>query len=108
MPSTSPELTSITSGDPHSVSFRVSPPARPNGLIIAYTFYISFDNESSVIAVDRSGAGGLTIGGISPYQLVAVQVSANSSIGEGPRSDLDEIRTQQSGMCTKDKNQTWQ
>jgi len=104
VPGSPPDLTNITSRDPYSVSFRVSPPVRPNGLVTAYTFYVSFGNASCIVAVDQSGLGGLTVGGIFPYQLVAVRVSANNSAGEGPRSSMDEIRTQQSG--TQKKTQT--
>ena len=97
-PSAAPETMRITSEDSNSISFTLTPPIIPNGVIIAYTLYITFDNGTSTVVVDRSGTGILTLDGLSPYQLVMVQVSANTSIGEGPRSALEEIRTQQDGM----------
>ncbi len=97
MPSTPPEIVTLESNDPYGVLIRMAPPVRPNGRITAYTFYIAFDNETVTTQVDLSGFGILTLGGLYPYQLVMVRVSANTSVGEGPRSAWDEVRTQPSG-----------
>ena len=45
--------------------------------------------------VDRTLTGTYTLPGLLPYQLVSVAVSANTSAGEGPRSEVDTIRTAQ-------------
>ena len=37
------------------------------------------------------------ITGLSPYQLVKVQISASTAIGEGPRSEHAEGRSEESG-----------
>lgn len=67
----------------------------PNGVINAYTFYISFDNGSSIVLVDRTLTGTFILEGLLPYQLISVEVSANTSAGEGPKSNVDIIRTAQ-------------
>ena len=67
----------------------------PNGVITAYTFYVTFDNGTSIVVVDRDLTGTFTLDGLLPYQLLSVEVSANTSAGEGPKSDVDTIRTAQ-------------
>lgn len=49
------------------------------------------------MVVDTLLRGMFTIRGFVPYELVSVEVSANTSAGEGPKSDIDETRTAQAG-----------
>ena len=69
-----------------------------NGIITAYTFYITFENGSSVVIVDDAASGTFHLEGLLPYQLVTVEVSASTNAGEGPKSAVDEIRTAQAGQ----------
>ena len=96
-PDTPPEVITLVTNSPYSVSIRMAPPVRPNGRITAYTFYVSFDNETSTTKVDQTGTGILIINDVYPYQLVMFRVTASTSAGEGPRSVWYEIRTQQAG-----------
>ena len=97
-PSNPPQSVTINNDDTTSLVFVVEPPVVPNGVITAYTYYITFENGSSTVLVDRSLTGTFTLEGLLPYQLVTVEVSANTSAGEGPKSPVDEIRTSQAGM----------
>ena len=87
----------INNEDAYSLTFNLEPPLNPNGVITAYTYYLTFDNGSSMVIVDDSATGMFTIGGLFPYQRVIVEISANTSAGEGPKSDVDELRTAQAG-----------
>lgn len=80
-----------------SLTFNFDPPVTPNGIIIAYTFYITYENGSSVVIVDNEATGSFSLKGLLPYQLVTVEVSASTSAGEGLKSAVDEIRTAQAG-----------
>ena len=51
--------------------------------------------------VDRATTGTFQLEGLLPYQLVMVEVSANTSAGEGPKSAVDQIRTAQAGVDSK-------
>ena len=99
-PSTIPESVTLINDEIDSLTITFQPPVIPNGVIIAYTFYVRFKNGSLLILVDRSLTGTFTIEGLQPYQLVEVQVSANTSVGEGPLSVPDTTRTAQSGMSS--------
>ena len=94
-PSDPPENINLINDDPNSLTFNLQPPVAPNGAITAYTFYVTFDNGTSITVVDRDLTGTFTLDNLFPYQLLSVAVSANTSAGEGPKSDVDTIRTAQ-------------
>ena len=94
---------------PHDVTFTIisssfitvkwSLPLIPNGLITNYsvhikTYYLDGATDDSITTVFKTE---YTITGLSPYQLIEVQVSAWTAIGEGPRSDLRMVRTDEEG-----------
>ena len=87
----------INNNNTTSLTFTVQPPTVPNGVILTYNYYITFENGTSVVLVDRDLTGMFTLEGLKPYELVTVEVSANTSAGEGPKSAVDEIRTSQDG-----------
>ena len=89
----------IDNDDSTSLTFTVQPPVVPNGVITAYNYYITFENGSSIVLVDTDLTGTFSLEGLLPYQLVTVEVSANTSAGEGPKSPVDEIRTSQDGKA---------
>ena len=97
-PSSPPRNISIENDDPYSLTFDFAPPLVPNGVITVYTFYFTFDNGTSIIVVDRSLTGRFVLENLFPYQLVTIEVSANTSVGEGPKSTVDEIRTAETGI----------
>ncbi len=79
----------------------------PNGVVTAYTFYVTFGNGSSIVLVDRRLTGTFTLEGLLPYQLVSVEVSANTSAGEGPKSNVDTIRTAQAAPSVPTGVMVW-
>ena len=83
-----------------SVVVEWSPPSVPNGIIPAYTIYIDYNNGTS--EAERATAGSASsylLGGLSPFQLVGVQVTASTSVGEGPRSNTVYGRTNSAGTA---------
>lgn len=62
-------------------------PLIPNGRITLYSLYVDFANGSQLAVIHVTGDQTQTeVGGLSPYQLVLVQVAARTAVGEGPRS----------------------
>ena len=82
----------------HALLIEWSPPSFPNGIVTAYTVYIDYNNGTSEVEreMDPSVASYL-LEGLSPFQLVGVQVTANTSVGEGPRSNTIDGRTNPAG-----------
>ncbi len=60
------------------------PPAEPNGVIITYTLYVDYLNETTTNFPTPSAP--FLLSPLRPYQTVSVQVSASTSVGEGPRT----------------------
>ena len=82
---------------PYNVSVEWSPPRVPNGIIIRYTLYVSFEDGSvDVFYVDGESTL-YNITNLLPYQIIDVQISASTSVGEGPRSSSVEVQTAQAG-----------
>ena len=82
----------------HALLIEWSPPTFPNGVVTAYTIYIDYNNGTSEVEreMDPSVASYL-LEGLTPFQLVGVQVTANTIVGEGPRSNITEERTNPTG-----------
>ena len=82
----------------HALLIEWSPPSSPNGVVTAYTIYINYNNGTSEVEreMDPSVASYL-LEGLSPFQLVGVQMTANTSVGEGPRSNITDGRTNPTG-----------
>ncbi len=68
-----------------------SPPAEPNGVIITYTLYVDYLNGTTTNLPTTSEQ--FTISPLRPYQTISVQVSASTSVGEGPRTPSMEFTT---------------
>jgi len=94
-PSTPPQVLLINSSCSNQLIITLSPPATPNGEVTAYTFYITFENGTS--ARISSHVRLLTLPGLLPYELIQLQVTANTSAGESPKSTLISARTKQDG-----------
>ena len=94
-PGSSPRYVSINSISSYSILVTWAPPFKPNGYITQYSVHIDYLNGSGgSIPVFKNE---FEIMGLSPYQLIEVQVSAWTAIGEGPRSDLKIVRTEEAG-----------
>ena len=88
----------MTNVSSHALLLTWSPPSVPNGIITAYTVYIDYNNGTS--EAERVTAGSVSsylLEGLSPFQLVGVQMAANTSVGEGPRSNTTDGRTNPTG-----------
>ena len=99
-PESPPRDVVVTGRTSTSVMITWLSPELPNGVIILYKVYITYvdcpSNTSSTESV--SNGNSIMILGLSPYQMVQVQVSASTSVGEGPRSDLVTGRSNESGI----------
>ena len=92
VPDNAPDNVRVTGSSPSSVFVYWIPPSSPNGLIASYNLYINY-TDGSPIAVRQSTTANCTVSGLQPYQLVAVRVSASTSAGEGPMSEVVSGRT---------------
>ncbi|XP_019853876.1 PREDICTED: hemicentin-1-like [Amphimedon queenslandica] len=84
-PSDSPTNVTLSSSTSFSLEYKWSPPNTPNGNITHYTLLFLFNNGSqplTVVLPDYVLSYNLT--GLSPYQLVTLNISAATSIGNGP------------------------
>ena len=92
-PGSPPRYVSLTSISSYSILITWVPPFKPNGYITQYSVHIDYLNGSgSSIPVFKNA---YEIMGLNPYQLIEVQVSAWTAIGEGPRSDFKIVRTEE-------------
>ena len=87
VPEDAPTDVAVMNTSSSSVTISWSPPFAPNGIITHYTLYINYTDGSGVSTTDTdSSATSYTLDGLQPFQLVVVQVSANTAVGEGPKS----------------------
>ena len=88
----------MTNVSSHVLLIKWSPPSTPNGIITAYTLYIEYNNGTSEAERATPGsAASYLLEGLSPFQLVGVQMRASTSVGEGPRSNTTDGRTNPAG-----------
>ena len=88
----------MTNVSSHALLIGWSPPSVPKGIITAYTIYIDYNNGLSEAERATGGsASSYLLEGLSPFQLVGVQMTANTSVGEGPRSNTVYGRTNPAG-----------
>ena len=73
------------------------PPAEPNGVIITYTLYVDYLNETTTNIITPSAP--FLLSPLRPYQTISVQVSASTSVGEGPRTLSMEFTTAEASEC---------
>lgn len=101
VPGDFPENLIMTNRSSHAVLIEWSPPSEPNGIVTGYTIYVNYDNDTSeperVLMTDGSTLR-YTLENLLAFQLVSVQMTANTSTGEGPRSGSVEARTNPTGV----------
>ena len=78
-----------------SVEWR--PPRVPNGIITRYTLYVGFEDGSVDVFYVYGESTSYNITNLRPYQIISVEISASTSVGEGPRSSSVEVQTAQDG-----------
>ena len=88
----------VTNVSSHALLIRWSPPDIPNGVITAYTIYVIFNIPFDYGTVMLDGLTlNYTLNHLSPHQLVRIQMTANTNVGEGPKSTTANGRTNPSG-----------
>lgn len=88
---------SLDTRSPYNVSVEWNPPRVPNGIITRYTIYVGFE-DGSVDVLYVNGVSTLyNITNLQPYQIISVEISASTNVGEGPRSSSMEVQTAQAG-----------
>ena len=62
-----------------------------------YTIYLDYNNGSTDVRITDFNTMTYLLEGLSPYQLVGIEITASTNVGEGPRSPIEQIRTHQAG-----------
>ena len=92
-----PQNVTVNNHSAYAVIIEWEPPLTPNGIITLYTIYADYNNGTSqeidVKATERS----YKLNGLSPHQLISINISASTVIGEGPLSSTISERTSQAG-----------
>ena len=79
----------------NNISVKWSPPSIPNGVITRFSIYVDYENGTyDVFYVDGQSTS-FNITNLLPFQIISVDVSASTVIGEGPHSSQLEIQTAQ-------------
>ena len=92
-----PQNISVNNHSAYALLIEWDPPLIPNGIITLYTIYADYYSGSGV-AIDVSAASrSYKLEGLSPHQLVGINMSASTIVGEGPVSSIIAERTSQSG-----------
>jgi len=103
VPDGAPVGITVTNVSSHALLVEWSPPYVPNGVITAYTIYINYNNGTSEDERVMDGSTlNYTLDHLSPHQLVSVHMTANTSVGEGPRSTTADGRTDPTGIKLQD------
>jgi len=99
VPDGAPAGITVTNISSHALLIEWSPPDIPNGVITAYTIYINYNNGTSEAERVMDGSTlNYILDHLSPHQLVSVQMTANTSVGEGPRSTTENGITDPAGI----------
>ena len=73
------------------------PPALPNGVITSYTLHINYNNGTVDTRTVHGTIYQLILEDLNPNQEVSVRISASTSVGQGPLSNLMTTRTHEAG-----------
>lgn len=96
VPSDPPTNIVLNVTSPFMLTMEWESPNVPNGVITYYTIYLQYDDEITSIISVSGNTTTFSLSDLQPYTLVRLQVSANTSAGEGPLSTVRETRTAQS------------
>jgi hypothetical protein len=78
-------ITTFNISSPYFALVEWDPPTTPNGLITHYNLYVDYENGTSDTFTVEGQTTVWNITELLPYQFISVEMSANTSIGEGPR-----------------------
>ena len=96
-PESSPTEITFDNGNSYNISVEWRPPRVPNGVITRYTLYVGFEDGSVDVFYVNGESTSYNITNLQPYQIISVEISASTSVGEGPRSYKMEVQTAQAG-----------
>ena len=85
VPGTPPTITTFNVSSPYFVLVEWDPPSTPKGVITHYNLYVDYENGSNDTFIVEGQATVYNITDLIPFQFVSVEMSANTSVGEGPR-----------------------
>ena len=77
------------------ITWSAIPAGYTHGIIVGYNVYLN-NNSRNVVG---AGARMITLTGLNKYTPYIVQISANTSKGEGPRSPPITVWTDEDGKC---------
>lgn len=97
VPGTPPTITTFNVSSPYFVLVEWDPPSIPNGLITHYNLYVDYENGTNDTFTIEGQVNVQNITDLLPYQFISVELSANTSVGEGPRCPRVTDQTAQSG-----------
>lgn len=101
-----PQLISVTNISESALLIKWNPPLVPNGVIIEYNIYITYDNGSTDAINVNGSHKEYVLDNLSPHQMVYVNMSASTIAGEGPLSGTVYNRTSQAGAQSEIINVT--
>ena len=96
VPATPPTITAFNVSSPYFALVEWNPPTTPNGLITHYNLYVDYENGTNDTFIIKGQVTMCNITDLLPYQLISVELSANTSVGEGPRCPRVTDQTAQS------------
>lgn len=77
-------------------------PRAPNGMITQYTLYIGYENGTVDVFYINGDARSFNITNLHPFQIISIDISASTRIGEGPRTPQIEVQTAQARKISID------
>lgn len=99
VPGDPPANIQVTGSSPSSVLVTWIEPPTPNGIITNYNLYINYSDGSPLVSLRSSATTtNYTLTNLRPYQLVIIQVSASTTVGEGPSSEAAMGRSTEEGL----------
>ena len=94
-PADEPQDVTVNSLNCTAILIQWNPPLIPNGIILFYAIYINNNITFNISAVNQNS---FMFGGLSPYQLLNVRLSASTKVGEGPLTESQSVTTDESGI----------
>jgi hypothetical protein len=92
-PADEPQDVTVNSLNCTAILIQWNPPLIPNGIILFYAIYINNNITFNISAVNQNS---FMFGGLSPYQLFNVRLSASTKVGEGPLTESQSVTTDES------------
>ena len=86
-----------TSSSSISVTWDDVPIDHQNGIITGYRVYIRKEGSSGAWSVDDTSSKQWSKSGLDLWTIYDIKISAKTSVGEGPKSSIVKVRTDEDG-----------